>query len=332
MRKAFVIVLAAAVTIMIAGVVVFHYSLELGWTESIYFVITTITTVGYGDINLHGAPATVKLFGNFLMFSGAASLAALFGIITDIILQTRLREYFGIRRRRMRDHIVLCGLGNVGYRVLEQLHQLGEKVLVIEKDENCRFTDSARQLASVLIIGDMRLSTTLERAHIKEARCLIAVSDEDLANLEAALNARAVNPDIRVVMRLFDQNLADKVKSGFGVQTAISTSAVAAPAFAMAAMDPSVIGSFYVGRELMLNIEITIAPKSPLEGLTIQELAKSGQASILAHESQAKGIRRLHPADPIDLEPGDKLVISTSPDYARRIHELNTPKATKSNR
>ena len=231
----------------------------------------------------------------------------------------------------MRDHIVLCGLGNVGYRVLEQLHQLGEKVLVIEKDEQCRFIDSARQLASVLISGDMRLAATLERAHIKEARCLIAVSDEDLANLEAALNARSVNPDIRVVMRLFDQNLADKVRSGFGIQTAISTSAVAAPAFAMAAVDLSVIGSFYMDRELMLNIEISIAPGSTLAGQTIQELAGSGRASVLAYESRTGDIRRLHPTDPIDIEPGDKLVLSTSPDYARRLHELNNPETSKRN-
>jgi Trk K+ transport system NAD-binding subunit len=324
MRKALSIVLLATALLMVIGVVVFHHSLGLSWLDAIYFVITTMTTVGYGDINLQNTPAAVKLFGNFLMVAGAASLAALFGIITDTILRTRLQEFFGKRRRPMQDHIVLCGLGNVGYRIVEQLHNMGEKIVVVEKSEDCKFLEDARQLGVNVVIGDIRLLTTLEHANVQEARCLIAASDEDLANLESALNARSLNEEIRIVMRMFDQNLANKIRKGFGIRTAFSTSALAAPVFAMAAVDPAVIGSFYVGEDLMLNLEITVNPGADLTRMSTADLESVGKVSILAHQSKATGTRQIHPSKPLPLEPGDKLVISTLRDFVTKIHELNT--------
>ncbi len=325
MRLVLSAVLTAAFTLLVMGVVIFHYSVGLPWLDAIYFVVTTMTTVGYGDINLQGTSPTIKLFGTFLMFAGAASMAALFGIITDTILRSRLQEFLGKRSRPMKDHVVLCGLGNVGYRVLEQLHKLGKQVVVIEDDEDCRFFDDARKLGARVINGDIRYASSLEQADIRAAECLIAVTDQDLANLEAALNARSANEGIRIVMRLFDQNLANKVREGFDIDTAFSTSALAAPAFAMAAVDSTVVGSFYVGDDLMLNLDLTVRAGSRLDGITTQQLEKMGHMSILAHESATTGRRVLHPAEPHILGPEDKLVVSTLPEFARKIHELNKP-------
>ena len=317
------IVLVVCAGLMVAGVIVFRYSAGLPWPDAIYFVITTMTTVGYGDINLQKSPTAIKLFGNFLMITGAATLAALFGIITDTILNSRLREFFGKGRLNMHDHIVLCGLGKLGYRILEHLKKLGEDVVAIEIQEECRFADDARNMGVPVITGDIRLLSTLEKANINKARCLITVSDEDMANLEAALSARSMNEDIRIVMRMFDQNLANKIRGGFAIETAFSTSALAAPAFAMAAVDPSIIGSFYVGEDLMLNLEITVRDGSRLNGMTTEEMEKRGEASILAYESVSIGKREIHPSDSITLNPGDKLFISTVPRFVPKIHELN---------
>ena len=223
----------------------------------------------------------------------------------------------------MRDHIVLCGLGNVGYRVLEHLKRLGEEVVVVEMKEECRFADDARNMGVPVVTGDIRLLSTLKKADIKKARCLIAVSDEDMANLEAALSARSVNEEIRIVMRIFDHNLANKLRSGFGIETAFSTSALAAPAFAMAAVDPSIIGSFYVGEDLMLNLEITVRDGSRLNGMTTEELQNLGEVSILVYESVLEAKRVIHPSGSIKLNPGDKLFISTVPHFVSKIHELN---------
>src|SRR5262245_22998018 len=126
MRRTFLVVITLAGLVMATGVVVFRYGMGLTWLDSFYFVVSTMTTVGYGDISLKEAPDGVKLFGTFLMLSSAALLAATFGILTDYLVKSRLEELLGRGKIRMRNHIVLCGLGHVGIRILEELHKLGE--------------------------------------------------------------------------------------------------------------------------------------------------------------------------------------------------------------
>ena len=223
----------------------------------------------------------------------------------------------------MRNHVVVCGLGKVGIRVLKQLRKLGKDVIVVEKREDCEFLEEARAMDVPVVVGDIRLAATLQRANIGEAKSLIAVSDEDLANLEAALNARAVSSDIRTVLRIFDQTLADKVRSGFGIEVAFSTSAIAAPAFAMAAVDPSVIGSFYVGDNLMLNVELLVRKGSKLAGMTTEELDQQGKIAVLAYTGAIDGEQHFHPTDSTPIRPGDTVVVCTASDHLQALHDMN---------
>lgn len=169
------------------------------------------------------------------------------------------------------------------------------------------------------------MEETLDQAYVSEAKYLIAVSNDDLANLEAALTARKANKDIHIVLRVLDHNLAEKIQSGFGIESSFSPSALAAPAFAMAAIDPSVIGSFHVGDDLMLNMAIVVEKGAELDGMTTVDLEKVGDMSILAYECAATNKRRLHISESIVLKAGDKLVISTVLDLRNRIHEINRP-------
>ncbi len=322
MQKIFFTILAAILLLTIAGILIFHVFLGLTWIESVYFVITTITTVGYGDINLKDSSPYLMIFGNFLMVAGAVSMAVIFGIVTDFVLKSRLREFIRGRRLSMKKHVILCGLGNIGIRVLEQLSSLEEDVIVVEKDDTGRFINTVRNKKIPVIIGDIRHSDTLVQANVKDARCLIAISDDDLANLEAALNARAANENIHVVLRLFDQNLAEKVKSGFNIQNAFSTSSLSAPAFAMSAFHPSVISSVKIGEDLFLNIELQINDGSRLSSMTIAQLNKKHRISVLAHQNPS-GVRRLHPPVSTELKFGDKLFLTAQPNVCKKLYEMN---------
>ncbi len=323
MRRAFIFVQVLVGSLFLTGVIVFHFALHLSWVDSIYFVIATMTTVGYGDINLLGAPASLKIFSVFVMLGGAASMAAAFGLITDFLLAAHFEKLFGRRRKKMEGHIVLCGLGNVGIRVLEEFVRLGEQVIVLERDEDSRFLDMAKALKVRVIQGDIRVPASLEEAEIKGAKSLVAVSDDDVANLEAALNARELKPGIHVVLRIFDATLARHLKTGFGIDTVFSTSALAAPGFAMAALDPGVMGGFYVDEELMLNAELKITKDAPLDGMSTDELLDQGEVSILAHTSAKTGRRRLHPSDAAKLAEGDRIVVSATQAFYRRLKGLN---------
>lgn len=321
MRRMMIIVLMLACVLICSGVLVFHITMGMGWVDSVYFVIATVCTVGYGDFNLQQASAGIKLFGCFLMLAGAACFGAIFGLLTDSLIRHRLADFLGKRRRHMQDHVVLCGLGNIGIRVLEYLRKVGQEVIVVEKDEQSRFLVAARQLGVPVVFGDVRMATTLQEAQITTAKCLVAVTDEDLANLEAALNARALKEDIRLVLRIFDHNLANKIKPAFNIEQAFSTSALAAPAFAMAAVDQTVTGCFFVGEELMLNMRLAVSPGSQLQGMTTAQLRERVECSVLAHEG-SDGARLYHPVQPVTLKPGDALAVAVRPDLATQLQQL----------
>jgi len=322
-RRIVFVVLGVTLALLVVGVLVFRRALGLSWVDSVYFVVTTFTGVGYGDISLREASGPAKMFGVVLMVGGVASMAAAFAILVELLLRSQLEAIFGRRRRRMKDHTVLCGLGNVGVRTLEHLRRMGEQVVVIEKKEDARFLNVARKMGAPVVAGDACVQTTLEEADIRAARCLIAVTDNDVVNLEAALNARSIRPDIRIVLRVFDHNFATKIKEGFDIGTAFSTSALAAPAFAMASIDASVVGSFFVGEDVMVNVELVVSGGSKLSEMATTELMAEGHYVILAHECARTKKRTLGPSRPVRFAAGDRVFVAMPREGLARLRALN---------
>ena len=95
---------------------------------------------------------------------------------------------------------------------------------------------------------------------------MIACTDNDLVNLEVAIDVRAINPNIRLVMRFFDQSMAQKLGKAFAVDSTFSTSALAAPLFAAAALDDHVLGAYRLGEAVMASVQIDVPAGSRLLG------------------------------------------------------------------
>jgi len=157
-----------------------------------------------------------------------------------------------------RGHVILCGLGQVGYRTLEELLALGCQVFVIEKNKDNEFIQTARMKGVDVLVGDARSETIIRSLNIEGARAVVIVTNDDLANLEIAMDVREVRADIPIVMRLFDQKLAKKVQATLNVDVSFSTSRTAAPLFASAAMDKRVVGSYRAGDNVMLVFESVV--------------------------------------------------------------------------
>jgi Trk K+ transport system NAD-binding subunit len=233
------------------AVIVFAVSLDLHPIDAIYFVVTTATTTGYGDISLRDSPPWLKLFGCLVMLSGGALLAVLFSHLAAVVTTERLEEQMGRRARRLAGHVVVAGLGNVGYRVERLLIDRGIPSAVIELAPDARFVEAVRQRA-VVLSGDVRLPENLQRASIQEAVAFLACTDNDLANIEACLHARRLHPTIRTVARVFDDELAERLTAVFRIDAAISGSKVAASAFVGAATDEHALRAFRVGESEFL--------------------------------------------------------------------------------
>ncbi len=135
-----------------------------------------------------------------------------------------------------RGHVIVCGLGRVGVRVVTQLVQAGCDVVVIEPRWENAFVARALALRVPVVVGDAREPTALRRAGLIHARAVVAAIDNDLLDVEIALAARAIQPGIRVILRAFSEQLDRNLERHFGVNSVFSTSALAAPTFAAAAV------------------------------------------------------------------------------------------------
>jgi Trk K+ transport system NAD-binding subunit len=235
--------LAAFAVVFATAAYVFQRALGIPVVDAIYFTGTVLTTTGFGDFNLQGSADAVKLFGVTMMFAGAALLAAVYAVVADVVLAVRLEQMLGRTSHRVRGHVVVVGLGRVGYRTACALLDMGRKVIAIEKDAESPFVEEIRRRAPV-VIGDARYARTLAAANVAGAESVAALTENDVLNLEIALASRKAAPGIRVVVRTWDRDLAARLARHGGIDRALSASALAAPAFVEAVLRPDVLHAF----------------------------------------------------------------------------------------
>ncbi len=260
---------------------VFTLFAGLSLVDAIYFTTAIVTTIGFGDINLREASTPLKLYGVVFMLLGAALLAVSYAFITDLLVGARLARQAGAVPRRLRDHIVVCGLGTIGYRIVEQLAKLGVPVVAVELREDGPFIQPARALGVPILFANARQAETLEAARLGQARCLVVATDDDVANLETALNASAFNPGLRIVLRLFHPDFAARVERTFDIHISRSPSALAAPAFAAAAEGERVIGAVPLDVEALIFARTCVEPDSRADGKSVADLEQLTEARVL---------------------------------------------------
>ncbi len=190
-------------------------------------------------------------------------------------------QWVRIMANTLHDHIIIVGLGNVGYRVLDELLSRDEDVVVIESAEHSAFIDDARAANVPVFTGDGRRESLLLEAGVRRARSVIACTDNDLVNLEVCFDARKLKPDIRLVMRMFDQSLAQKIGDAFSLESSFSTSALAAPLFAAAALNARVHGAYRLGDTLMVTVEVPVASSSKLTDRSVADIEETLGAPIV---------------------------------------------------
>jgi len=207
----------------------------LGPVDALYFVWTTIMTVGYGDITLKDASAPVKFAGMLLMFAGAAFMAVLFALVTGWVVTRRLNVLHGRVRVRGRGHVVVVGSGNVGFRVADLLSERDVRVVMIEKDAESRHIAALRAAGHHVIVADATRDGMLDLAGLDGASAVLALTHVDAINLHVALLVRSTHPAIPVVMRAVSPELSAYVTQRQDA-LAISSIDLAVDEFARAAL------------------------------------------------------------------------------------------------
>jgi voltage-gated potassium channel Kch len=229
-NRALLSLAAAFLSLMAGATAFFHASERLDWISAVYFVVTMGTTTGFGDISLRDSSVAAKVAGMLTMISSIAFVSIFFSLLIDRIVARRTESLLGHRRHALDGHVVVCGLGRVGYHLVEKLRAEAYPVLVVEKDAANRFLPAVRDLGIPVIIADATVARTLTDAAVHRASAVASIVDDDLVNLEVGLNARAIHPHIRVILRIFDRDTAEELRHRLNIHYAISTSTIAARA------------------------------------------------------------------------------------------------------
>ncbi len=296
-----------------------YHAHQLGYFESAYGVFTLIfmeTTIEFPR-EWYLQPLW------FLMpIIGLGAVADSFVRLGYLVFarKEKLQEWHIMNASVHRNHFIVAGAGKVGARIIKDLLQLGEAVVGIDLLTEGTLISEVIDLGVPMIHGNCRQRKTLELAGVARAQSLILVTDDDLANLDGALTAREIHPDVHVVLRLFDETLAEKFASAFKMP-AISIAATSAPAFIAAATGRKVLASFSLDGSATLHIaDVGVLPGGPIDGHDVGTVQSEHGVNIVLYRSGEQTL--VNPPHDIVLRPGDRMLVLAPID---RIAALEKP-------
>ena len=324
-----------AVTMVSLGLFVcfsifFSIVLKLNPLVAVYYVVTTMTTVGYGDITpcancTTGAlsmPTVVALFVSMCaMLTGIFVFAVFTATITSTLNAAQIRRLRGLRQIHRSGHVIVCGSGNVGSLVIDYLRELGEEVVVIEKNPDTMLVELARDHKVDLLTGDVTNDETIAFSSPERAKALVGVTNSDTGNLEAALGARSRSPadsPLHVVLRVDDRDFGESIQRHFGIAS-FSTSELTAATIAGLARFESTRGRFQVPRPggaglatyqlaERLQGEENLPPPSPPDLAARGESVRWIPLFVWRESARGKGMALSIHNFRGEVEPGDRLL------------------------
>ncbi|MCL2926544.1 MAG: NAD-binding protein [Trichodesmium sp. St16_bin4-tuft] len=289
-KSAVILNLALLVTVLVCTITYISINLNNSFVDSLYFTVGMITGAGGNEKIAEQAPGSIKIFTSIMMLVGTAIVGICYALLNDFVLGTRFQEYWDAARIPVRNHYIICGFGGIGLHIAEQLIASGYEVVIIEPDPKCRFLNIARSMKIPVIEGDASLSSTLEVANIEKAEALLAVTGNDIINLEIALSAKGLMPKVSVVVRNQDPHLALMVQQVFEFESVLSPTELAAPAFAAAAIGGRILGNGITADSLWVALATLITPGHPFCGKVTKNVAHSADFVPLYIESNGKDI------------------------------------------
>jgi voltage-gated potassium channel len=318
------ILLAAVVVTGSAG---FHFIEHWGWFDAFYMTLTTMTTIGYGEI--HPLSHTGRIFNSFLIvfavFSGGFTIAT----FSQALLQFEFGKAFGRRRMerelaKLSGHYIICGAGRVGRTVARELRARGQSIVFIEKN-----TDRAEWAANEkipVVLGSASSEDCLKRAHIDTAKGFVAAVGSDPENLYIVLTARGFRSDLKIIARASEEEATSKLLRA-GASQVLSPYFFVGSRIAQLLLRPNVldfIDAAFGTERLDVEIgEVRIDAKSRLVGKTLGEAAIRQQADvIILGVKPAEGTLLFNPAPETLIRASDTLIVIGADTQLKKLETL----------
>jgi len=321
-RRKLLQIFGVLVLVVSMGVLGYHFIEVWHFFDALYMTVITLATVGYGET--YPLSTAGRVFTMFLIFGGMGII--LYGVteITSFVVEGEMTGI--LRRRRMTksieklsNHYILCGGGDIGIYVLEELVRTKRSVVVVERDPQ-----KARQMVeqNILVVeGDATRDETLEAAGIQRAAGLISALATDQDNLFVVISARGLNPRLRIISKIDDSKSRDKFIRG-GASGVVSANFIGGLRLASEMIRPETVNfldSMLRDNSALRVEDVTISGKSHYVGRPLEAVDVLAKANVLLVSiKQADGFH-FHPPLSTVIHPNDTLVLIGNPDQLAAI-------------
>ena len=302
------------------------------WFDCMYMTVITLTTVGYGE-TLEGMDQVphARAFTILQLIFGTGVLVYFASTITAFIVEGDLKNILKAKRlkkriQRMKDHIILCGVGNTGQHILRELIATRTSVVAIDVDEReLRDVASANPDANFsYVVGDATDDDVLSQAGLATARGLAAALSSDKDNLYLVVSARQTNPGARIVARCAELSHVDKLKKA-GADSVVSPNFIGGMRIVAEMLRPSVVrflDEMLRDKSAAYRIEeVEVVAGGRLDGVTLADARVREQfgMSVMAVKLSAGTPWLYNPDGDTRLKAGAVLVVLGTPDQVGKL-------------
>jgi len=302
-----------------------------GWPflDALYMTTITLSTVGFQEV--HPLSTGGRLLAMALILGGTGSLLYGLSVVTAFIVEGELRGLLGKRRMekalaKLHAHVIVCGAGETGKHVVEELLKTQTPCVVIEQDL-ARLKHLERFGGMPVIEGDATDGVVLSRARIDIARGLITTLPSDKDNLFVILTARELNPTLRIVSRVIEDDSHAKLRKA-GADAVVSSNQIGGLRLASELIRPHVVSfldTMLRDPHRVLRIEeAEVMQGSPVVGKTLDELDLVSRVGlvVMAKRRGAKGEFVYNPKASTPLDAGDFLIVCGEPAQLETLRDI----------
>jgi voltage-gated potassium channel len=286
LTRRFLFLFTAIAGTLVIGTVGFVLTDHYTPFEAFYMTLTTMTTVGYGE--LHTLSTRGRIFNSFIIFFGVTTLFIAVGAMTQTIIELEFGDALNKRRARrmiekLKDHYIICGYGRVGRGAAAELKSEGVPMIVV--DVNPERAERAMTAGHLAVAADSTRDDTLRHVGVERARGLVSALATDADNLFVLLSAKGLNPRIHVATRAAEEGAEEKMRRA-GADAVFAPYSITGHRLAHALLRPHVVQfldfttTTNLGEDISIE-QVPVSARTPMISKTIREMQIGRELGVI---------------------------------------------------